>query len=307
MNTLLAICARLADNDLIAAECENLTGGRPDSEGIAICQRLDLIPRAAYVTTGLRCLAEGETLGELTNTIARTNTPAEGFRVEFLRLSPRLPVRKPEAILAVANALDANPNLDAPAHRFLVVAREKGFLFGEILAENAHSYQRHADKPYRTSSSMPSRLARALVNLVSPPAQTILDPFCGTGSILLEACAFGLPARGVDSNPKMAGMTRRNLAHFGYSAIVEQGDMIEHHGAADAIVTDLPYGRFLEKMDKASLLPLLAHAAELAPQAVYLTEQDISPWLREAGYRDVQLIHVRKRAGMSRYVHRARV
>ena len=33
MPNLIALCARLAGNELVAAECENLTGGRPSPDG----------------------------------------------------------------------------------------------------------------------------------------------------------------------------------------------------------------------------------------------------------------------------------
>lgn len=302
---LRAVCARLPGNALVAAECASLTGGKPGPQGVAGCQRVDLIPQAAYVSTGVRLLAEAASLEELMELVARCHPPADEFRVEFLRLAERPEVHKPAAILAAANALDAAPNLEAPRHRFIIALEEERLWFGEILSECAHSYQQHDSKPYRTSSSMPSRLARALVNLVAPGARTLLDPFCGTGSILLEACALGLAAFGMDWNPKMAGMTRHNLMHFGYTATVERGDALHCPFQADAVITDLPYGRFLE-MDRESLQAVLQHAATLAPLGVYLAEEDISPWLEEAGYREVEVLRVRKRAGMSRYVHRGK-
>jgi tRNA G10 N-methylase Trm11 len=255
-------------------------------------------------------LATGRDLPALVQAIAQAQRvapfPAEAFRIEFLRLAQSNPVHKLEAILAAAEALNAYPNLKQPAHRFLLVAGESGLLFGEILAECDHAYQQHSAKPYSTSASMPARLARALVNLVAPPARSILDPFCGTGSLLLEAQALGLAAYGLDHNPKMVGMTRRNLAHFGYQAQVGRGEAETCSQPADAVVTDLPYGRF-SLADPAGLLPTFRRLVTLAPQAVYLAGSDISAQLAEAGYRKIEVLHVRKRAAMSRCVHVARV
>ncbi len=244
------------------------------------------------------------TVEELARQVSLLSLEADGFRVEWLNLAQRS-LSKSTAVLALANALKARPDLDAPRHRFLIVAQAQRFWFGEILAEPQRSYEQHDAKPYRTSSSLPSRLARALVNLVVPPAQTILDPFCGTGSLLLEAQAVGAAAFGVDWNPKMVGMSRRNLAHFDYPPQVERANALECTRRADAIVTDLPYGRLLEEMDWVHLPALLLHLCELAPRAVYLAEQDLSAWLQQAGYTGVQVYQVRKRAGMSRFVHLA--
>lgn len=305
---LLAICAQIPGNELITAECQNLTGGVPSAERAAVCQSLDLVPRAAYIQAGLRLLASGCHLPELVQSItqAQHQAPfaADDFRIEFLRLAQENPTRKMEAIQAAAEALNAYPNLNHPAHRFLIVAHSSGLWFGEILGECQYSFQQHNAKPYSTSASLPARLARALVNLVAPPAGSILDPFCGTGSILLEARALGLEAYGLDHNPKMVGMSRRNLEHFGYTAQVKRGQAEACSQPAGAIVTDLPYGRFSPR-DPAGLLPAFSRLVQLAPQAIYLAEDDLSAQLLEAGYRKVEILHVRKRAAMSRCVHRA--
>ena len=230
---------------------------------------------------------------------------AEAFRVEFLRLSDRIQVGKREAILAIANVLDAAPNLDAPAHRFLLAVEEDGFWFGEIVTEVDRSYAQHDAKPCRTSSSLPSRLARVLVNLVVPEARTILNPCCGTGSILLEAQAIGVTAYGIDWNPRMVTMSRQNLASFGYGAPVELGDARNWHRTGDALVADLPYGRFLHTRQEV-ILGILEAGARLAPVAVYVAAKDISGWLWEAGYGEVQVLRAPKTAGFVRYIHRAR-
>ena len=304
MDELRVVCARLAGNELVAAECAALTGGRPDAEGVAVCQQLDLIPRAAFLSLGVRCLAQAHTLDALCAQVAALTIDSDRFRVEYLSLWPQNPLPKPHVVLAVADAIQAYPDLNAPQHRFLVAAQADHLWFGEILAEPARDYRGHDAKPYRTSSSLSARLARALVNLVAPPAQSILDPFCGTGSILLEAGALGLQPFGLDNNIKMVGMTRRNLAHFGYAAQVELGDARACTQSADAIVTDLPYGRLLQQ-DREVLRLVLHHTAGLAPQAVYLAEEDITPWLVDAGYARVACYRVRKHHTMSRYVHHA--
>ncbi len=304
MDDLRAICARIPGNELAGSECQNLTGGAPDAHGVAFCQKLDLIPQAAFTSLGLRCIASAGSLEELVEHIAAMRLKASHFRIDLLRLPPCIRLGERQAVVLTANALVGAPDLDHPAQRFLIVSQEDCLWFGEILAVCQHSYRRHDAKPYRTTSSLPSRLARALVNLVTPPAKTILDPFCGTGSILLEANALGLEAYGVDLNPKMAGMARLNLAHFGYPPRVDFGDARDCQRTVDAIVTDLPYGRLL-KIDWQQLKDILNHAVHLAPVAVYLAEEDLTTLLKEAGYGKIEVFRVRKSYSMVRYVHKA--
>lgn len=299
----LVLCSRAPGNELVSAECEVLTGGIPDSNGLAVCSTVDRIPLAAYLSTGIRMVARGVTLHDLANQVTRLGLSANRFRIEFTCLFPHIPVHKQAAIKVIADAIDGRPDLKNPLVRYLIIVCDNSFYLGEILNEAIRSYQIHDTKPFRTSSSLPSQLARALVNLTHP-ARTIFDPCCGTGSILLEACATGVKGCGMDSNPKMVGMSRQNLIHFGYHADVKLGDASRSKCVADAVVTDLPYGRFLEP-DEENIRSILRHMTSQAPLGVYLAEQDITGWLQESGYRRIRVFRIRKRVGMIRYVHKA--
>ncbi len=301
--SLLALCIRQVGNELIAAECASLTGGVPAPDGVAVCATLEYVVQAAYVKTGLRLIATAPTLPDLVEVVRQTAFDAQDFEIEVLRLSNRLNLHKRECEIALADAIRANPNLDAPQHRFLLVIRDEGLYLGEIVAETASTYARHDRKPYRTSASLPSRIARAMINLVAPPARSILNLCCGSGSLLLEACALGLDAYGVDWNWRMVEMSRQNLAHFGYRATVERGDAREVARTADAVVADLPYGLRLV-FSEAVVRDILAHAARLAPVGVFAAGAEITPWLAEAGYVDLRVYHVPKHAGLTRYVYR---
>ncbi|MBN2006545.1 MAG: methyltransferase domain-containing protein [Anaerolineae bacterium] len=303
----VALCIRLPGsevNELIAAECSALTGGQPDADGVALCQTLDSIPQAAYVRTGLRCVAHGTTFEALLVAIRQASLNAPDFRIDALQLSGKFPVPELEAIVAASNQILFRPNLRKPQHRFLLVAQATEFWLGEILAESAQGYACHRRKPYHVSSSLDARLARALVNLVASQAHSLIDPCCGTGSILLEAHSLGLETYGADANPKMMSMARRNLEHFGHRPQVDCADAREWLRTADALVTDLPYGHRLESVD--AIIPdILRHTCQLAPTAVYVAGDDISHFLASAGYRKIEILRVIKHNSFIRYVHRA--
>lgn len=100
-------------------------------------------------------------------------------------------------------------------------------------------------RPYFHPSSLDPRLARALVNL-SGARKEVLDPFCGTGGILIEAGLMGLNAFGIDIEPKMVEGTKRNTLHYGIDATTVLGDatrLSEIIGGIETIVTDVPYGK----------------------------------------------------------------
>ena len=90
------------------------------------------------------------------------------------------------------------------------------------------------------------KLSRCMVNLSRlKEGKTLCDPFCGTGTILLEAESMGIQSIGIDFDGKMCDITKRNLAENGYKSTVINSTY-QHiqkiKDEIDAIVTDLPYG-----------------------------------------------------------------
>jgi len=67
------------------------------------------------------------------------------------------------------------------------------------------------------SGMLPPKVARILVNLAFPEAYsgeqlTLLDPFCGVGTILAEAMLLGWKVIGIDQSENAVANTRKNLS-----------------------------------------------------------------------------------------------
>lgn len=79
--------------------------------------------------------------------------------------------------------------------------------------DSASMKQRGTLKPApHPDIAMSPRLARTLVNLADlRPGQAVLDPFCGSGTILIEACAKSLRCLGLDSSASRVQQARENL------------------------------------------------------------------------------------------------
>jgi len=92
-----------------------------------------------------------------------------------------------------------------------------------------------------------SKLTRVMINLTGlREGETVCDPFCGTGTTLLEAESMGIHAIGLDFDEKMYEISKENLKANGYKSKVFKSDfqeLLKISGKFDGIVTDLPYGR----------------------------------------------------------------
>jgi tRNA (guanine10-N2)-dimethyltransferase len=152
-----------------------------------------------------------------------------------------------EIILGMAEK--AKVNLQNPQKTFAGILTDNKLVFGLKLADvppKSFMERRPKKKPFFHPSAMPPKLARCMVNLAKPKAgDLILDPFCGTGSILIEAALIGCRILGMDIQKRMARGSLKNFKHFG---IEPEGVIVGDAKnppvqEVDCVVADPPYGR----------------------------------------------------------------
>ncbi|MGB9960452.1 MAG: DNA methyltransferase [Candidatus Bathyarchaeales archaeon] len=140
-------------------------------------------------------------------------------------------------------------NLRSPEKTFMGFLTDNKLVFGLKLAEiSAKSFteRRAKKKPFFHPSAMPPKLARCMVNLAKPKAgELVFDPFCGTGSILIEAALVGCRVVGLDVQRRMVKGSLRNFAHFSVKpeGLVMADARNPPIKAVDCVVADPPYGR----------------------------------------------------------------
>lgn len=148
-------------------------------------------------------------------------------------------------------------NLTKPESFIRVVATKKEIFAGiEKFKINKKHFQelKPHKRPFFYPGSMSPKLARCMVNLAHiKENQLLLDPFCGTGGILIEGAMIGAKLIGSDINWKMKNGTLINLKHcsdLNHCEITDD-DYEAHHidvrelklyEKVDAVVTDPPYG-----------------------------------------------------------------
>jgi len=147
------------------------------------------------------------------------------------------------------NTSKTRVKLKNPDKTFIGILTTAKLTFGVKLEEiksKPFVERRPRRKPFFHPSAMPSKLARCMVNLARPRAgELVLDPFCGTGSLLIEAALIGCRVLGLDVQRRMARGCLKNLKHFN---IKPQGLMVADARntpitKVDCVATDPPYGR----------------------------------------------------------------
>src|SRR6266702_7071362 len=136
------------------------------------------------------------------------------FRVRAHGLGVDLDPRGVEGPLGADLGKTGHVDLDAPQIDYRILLGEE-FVLGRVLHRVDRSRleaTKVANRPFSLPISLHPKFARALVNLARVPmAGTVLDPFCGTGGVLLEAAAVGLRGVGIDRERRMVLGCRSSL------------------------------------------------------------------------------------------------
>lgn len=113
-------------------------------------------------------------------------------------------------------------------------------------------FQRKAHlRPELYPVSLDPQLALAMVNLSK--GKSIIDPFCGTGGILIEGAFAGRKMYGYDISRWMLEKCKKNLNFYKLKTEVAGGDATVFRKKCDAIVTELPFGKNTKSQDLVAL------------------------------------------------------
>ena len=124
---------------------------------------------------------------------------------------------------------------------------------GEQRSETYQKYgEQVAELPTQQSASSGSRVASSASKQADASQMAILDPFCGTGTVLLEAAMMGYNPYGSDIEPRMVEYSKTNLDWLGeklfhplFTYLVELGDAAsaQWDNSFDFVASEVYLGR----------------------------------------------------------------
>lgn len=161
-----------------------------------------------------------------------------------------------ELIVNIAKAVHSacnghcNVNLSNPdVHVRLICAPDAAVIGVQALRPRGDRFRLRSNKfkVFRHPASLTPEDARLLVNLTGEP-RLLLDPFCGTGTVLAETALKGIEAVGLDVSIEAVKGCWSNMKLFSVDALcnVIVGDARKppfRQESFDAISTDPPYGK----------------------------------------------------------------
>lgn len=115
--------------------------------------------------------------------------------------------------------VNENQLLQKGAEIVVISGNQRIFVGKTLVVQNYEDYgRRDYQRPARDEKvgMVPPKVAQTMINLAQPlkPLEYILDPFCGSGTILQEAILMGYRAIGADIEQKMIENSEKNLEWF---------------------------------------------------------------------------------------------
>ena len=128
-----------------------------------------------------------------------------------------------------------------PDHQIYIFGIGKE-LVGKLVYENKDKFENRKahNRPNNHPTSIDPRIARAMVNLAD--SNKLIDPFCGSGGLLIEGALTKKEMKGYDNDLNQIQRAKANLKHYNLKCELKCQDSTKKV-FTENIVTDLPYGK----------------------------------------------------------------
>jgi tRNA (guanine10-N2)-dimethyltransferase len=186
----------------------------------------------------------------------------------------------------IGTMIEGHISLNNPVDEYRAILSEDKCYFGKVLFRinrGMFDERNPGKREFFHPGVMMPRMARTLVNLaLGDTGNILLDPFCGTGGILIEGGLLGMDTLGSDFDPLMIRGSRENVS---LSALMlsDATRLPVCDQSIDAVVTDFPYGQSVcikkeDTMDRlyADALYEINRVLKNHKRAVVVTHKDIS-------------------------------
>lgn len=251
-----------------------------------------------YIRYRLEVLYSADHFEALVERVKEADINTPDYIVKYLGLEQdtRTSDQKRDICKALGLVMDGPVCFKNPKISYGVIEYENIWYFG-LLEEADQSWRVHKSRPHTYSSSISLNVAKVLLNLATKGDQSkrIIDPCCGVGTVLIEACYAGYKIKGVEINDKIAIGARNNLEYFNYYTPVEIGDIKDINESFDVAIVDLPYGNF-SKATKEDQYMIIQEAKRISDKLVLVASEDLSNALNDFEYEIVDHCILYKRS-----------
>jgi tRNA G10 N-methylase Trm11 len=284
------------EKELCALEMRSFFG--EDTESSILESTLKIDPsRSPFMRGRMDVIIESEQFEDLIEQVKKIELTGSTFKVMYVKVAGPEKVdfeERRRIEREVGLQIPGEPELVNPDVLFGIMNVNERWVFGEYHSSEA-VWLNHQQKPHSYSTSLSTRVARAVANIAVPDSAGVkaIDPCCGIGTVVVEALSMGIDIVASDINPLILPGTRENIAHFGYATEVAFKDIRKVNGRYDVAIIDMPYN-LCSVITPEEQLEMLQSTYKFADKVVIVTIEPIDPIIGDAGFEIADRCVVRK-------------
>lgn len=246
--------------------------------------------RSPFMKERIEVMYEGDDLANILEQVEQIDLAGATFKVIFVKINDLNESNKIEygqrrvIEREIGMQIEGEADVHHPERVFGIVPLGGRWYFGEYVESEAVWYH-HVKKPRSYSTSLSTRVARAVANIAVPNPDGVkaIDPCCGIGTVLVEALSMGIDIVGRDINPLVVIGSRENIAHFGFEGDVTIGPIADVTTNYDVAIIDMPYNLFTHATPE-DQFSILTHARRFAKKVIVVTIETMDHMIKEAGF-----------------------
>lgn len=282
------------EGTLCNTEIKHIFGIIPDKKFFFTDNCID-VNRSPFVKSCLKIILAANSYEEMIIKIHDNNIYYDGFKVKHLDYAHHTEYKiKREIESSIGFVIGGFANIHKPDITLGITNINEKWYLGEYTL-NEGQWHHHNNKPHQYSNALPTLIARALVNIAVGTNMecNVVDPCCGSGTVIIEALSMGIKITGYDNNFKMVQGAKRNLEFFGYNDVIHESNICSVDEHFDISIIDLPYNLFSETTE-ANQIKIIKNAARISDKMLLVTTVDMDSYIIEAGFSIIEKSYVDK-------------
>jgi tRNA (guanine10-N2)-dimethyltransferase len=282
------------EETLCNTEIKYIFGIIPDKKYFFIDDYTD-VNRSPFVKSCLKIILTADSLEEMISKIYANNIYYDKFKIRHLDYTNHTDYKTKRQIESeIGYVINGLAKIHNPNITLGITNIDDKWYLGEY-SLNEGLWHLHNSKPHQYSNALPTLIAKALVNIAvgTNLKCTVVDPCCGSGTVVIEALSMGIYITGYDNNSKMVEGAKRNLEFFGYEDVIHESDICNIDKHFDISIIDLPYNLF-SATTEANQIKIIKNAARISDKMLLVTTVDMDSYIREAGFSIIDRSYVDK-------------
>lgn len=258
--------------------------------------------RSPFIKACIDIKATANTLEEMLMKITAQRLFYEDYKVKYIDIEGNMEFNEKHRIEGlIGYEIIGEAKIHDPGIIIGITCLEGKWILGEYY-RNERIWEHHNNRPRQYSTSLPTKISRAIVNIAAgrDKNKRVVDPCCGIGTVVIEGLSMGIDIKGYDINPKVVEGAKVNLKFFEYKDVIYEGDIREIKEEYDAAIIDIPYGIFSRTTNDIQR-EILKSARKITKKLVLVSLDEMEKEITDAGFSIVDRCHVFK-GDFKRYI-----